>query len=388
MYQKCFAEYDISEEDLKIKIYSTLKSLSPLAPEEFSSNIFEHIELNLSTEDFLRNLASLIPAIKDLDKNLNLLTTNARLRMMAINLDIILYTKRLEHILPKLIHIMFSSQLLGFRYIIASIIIEKMLGEKLQYDSDTIIQNLMNLPNAEDQMGNKFTEIMLAEEEISRIIHNEKTKLFFINVIDNFEAFVQDYIHQNLPNVVYEMFTRIFSEAVITHINIVDEALSLKNPIKSEDRNDLIKVLSRIVRRGTSFRLGVQRGGKREKKGFMWTEQNKISFYEQVVQLPKINDKPMWEYAFNELTEKNFNFYIEEYLKTRIEFKTVPKKLFVEAIKTWKKYKDDLINIKPQDKPRAFEFQHALHILEYPEITFSTSVKYFTEGKKLSKLNK
>lgn len=388
MYQKHFAEYYLSEKDLKAKINSILKNLNIFAPIEFSNDIIENINSNESTEVFLQNLMIFIPIIKNLEKDLSVLEAETRLRVVAINLDIILFTKRLEYLLPKLIGMTFSSQLLGFRYIVASLIIEQTLAENLRYDSNAIIQNLMNPFNGENQTVSKFSTAILAEEEISRITVNEKANIFFENLIENFEVSIENYVNQNLPDVIYETFNRIFFEAVVTNLNFIAESFSLENSVVSENKSDLSKIISGIVRKGTSFRMGIQRGGKREKKGFMWTKQNKISFYKQVMHLPKIADKPMWEYALNELMEKNFDFYIEEYLKNKTPFRDVPKKLFTEAIKIWKKYKDDLVNMKPQDKPRAFEFLHALYLLEYPQITFSTSVKYFTQGKKLSEFDK
>jgi hypothetical protein len=41
--------------------------------------------------------------------------------------------------------------------------------------------------------------------------------------------------------------------------------------------------------------------------------------------------------------------------------------------------------MKPEDKPRAFEFYHALRLLEYPQSSkYKTLETYYYEGKNLS----
>ncbi len=131
--------------------------------------------------------------------------------------------------------------------------------------------------------------------------------------------------------------------------------------------------------------LKIKPGGARKRKGFTWTEENKILFYEAVINLPKIKGKSIWHYAFNELMEKDFHYTIISYLKTETEFRSVPE-LFDKAVKTWRKYKDSLENPTEEDNPDAFERLHALKLLDFPETKFSTMKRYFGDGKKLYNL--
>ncbi len=218
---------------------------------------------------------------------------------------------------------------------------------------------------------------------IKAFYSDEKNKLF-VEQINSFIKSVDRYVEDNCLSYALFSIGALFEEAHIKYINEID----LSEPLSKENKSELINRLRKFNNEISSKRLEIQRGGARKRKGFVWTDEYKIKFYETVENLPKIGNKPMWEYALNELMEKDFDFFIKEYLKTKTPFKSVPRKLFNEAIKTWGKYKDQLIDIKPQEKPRAFEFRHALHLLKYPEITYSTAEKYFGEGKKLAKPGK
>jgi len=132
---------------------------------------------------------------------------------------------------------------------------------------------------------------------------------------------------------------------------------------------------------------GIKQGGARKRKGFVWTNERKIAFYEKVEALPKHKDKPVWQYLLEELIEQEFDADTIAWLRTRPAVKDIPKELFDRAVKTWRKHlADESWNqMKPEDKPRAFEFCHALHLLDYPQSSkYKTLETYYYEGKNLS----
>ena len=221
----------------------------------------------------------------------------------------------------------------------------------------------------------------------TRLSDISETNSQFISITENVESFVKNAIRKRFSDYLSEPFNDLFFFASEVYSGARRKP-DTKEMILFEDPKNIKEKLNQIISKRIKIQTGVQRGGKREKKGFVWTEQSKIYFYKQVTQLPTIGGKPMWEYALEEMTDKNFDFHIEEFLRKKTPFKNVPKALFSKAIKVWKKYKDGLHNIKPEDKPRAFEFQHAIYLLQYSEIKFSTSAKYFNEGKKLLKFDK
>jgi hypothetical protein len=86
------------------------------------------------------------------------------------------------------------------------------------------------------------------------------------------------------------------------------------------------------------------------------------------------------------LIEHEFDVETITWLKSRPVLKDFPKQLFDEAVKTWRKYLQDenWKKMKPEDKPRAFEYRHALYLLDYPErFTFATLETQYYAGKKL-----
>lgn len=132
---------------------------------------------------------------------------------------------------------------------------------------------------------------------------------------------------------------------------------------------------------------GIKQGGARERKGFVWTPEKKIAFYKEVESLPKHKGQSVWQFILNELVEQEFDGETIAWLKSRPYMKAVPEELINSAIKSWRKYlsRENWNEMKTDDKPRAFEFRHALHLLDYPdEFTYSTLETYYYEGRKLS----
>jgi len=132
---------------------------------------------------------------------------------------------------------------------------------------------------------------------------------------------------------------------------------------------------------------GIKQGGARKRKGFVWTKEKKVAFYEKVEALPKYKDKSIWQHLLDALIEQEFDAETITWLRTRPTIKDIPKELFDRAVKTWRKYLADenWNEMKLEDKPRAFEFYHALHLLDYPHsFKYSTLETYYYKGKKLS----
>ena len=137
--------------------------------------------------------------------------------------------------------------------------------------------------------------------------------------------------------------------------------------------------------------LRITRGGPRKRKGFVWTDKEKIAFYQTVASQPKKGNKSYWQYILDELIEQEFNAETIIWLKSHPAFKNIPKRLFEEAVKTWRKYllHENWKEMKPEEKPRAFEYRQALDWLNYPDkYTFSTLNRYFYAGKKLYEFQK
>jgi hypothetical protein len=62
---------------------------------------------------------------------------------------------------------------------------------------------------------------------------------------------------------------------------------------------------------------GIKQGGARKRKGFVWTNESKMAFYEKVEALPKHKDKSIWQYLLDELIEQGFDADTKAWLRTR-----------------------------------------------------------------------
>ncbi len=96
MYEKHFAEFYVSEHELKEQIYATLENLIECSPEVWSTDILEYADPQKSSEDILRNLAERIPQLKAKKDAFNALYTEESLREVALTLDSILTEIQLD----------------------------------------------------------------------------------------------------------------------------------------------------------------------------------------------------------------------------------------------------------------------------------------------------
>ena len=168
-----------------------------------------------------------------------------------------------------------------------------------------------------------------------------------------------------------------------------EELFNLTGLTSAKDRTEMINdELSRFVKKFRG-RLNIGAGGKRERKGFTWTDANKIQFWKELNQLPKIKGQSVWKYIFNELVDVDFDIETQEWLRTNPIVKKIPSEIFDEAISKLRKYyylKDITVD---EHKPRYFDFRWALSNLEFPnDYKYSTLKTYFTKGKALAKKEK
>jgi len=136
--------------------------------------------------------------------------------------------------------------------------------------------------------------------------------------------------------------------------------------------------------------LGIKQGGARKRKGFVWTDKEKIAFYKKVESLPKRVNKSYWQYALDILIDQEFDIETITWLKSRPVLRDFPEQLFGEAIKTWRKYleNENWNEMKPEEKPRAFKYRHASSLLNIPDkFTYLTLDKHYYAGRKRSEFS-
>lgn len=388
MYNNCFDEYyNISIDELKVKICHTLETLTLYCPEEFSRDLLENITTQQDSTTFIQNLVNLVPIIKPIEKNFALVTEIEAVRMSAITLDSYYYANSLERISIKLLGLAFAEKFMAFRYIVAVEIIEKKLKEDLKYNSQLLYEELLNPKNPEDR---SVYESLLAQEEIARVSENENVKDFFWKTVWNFEDAIEDYVKQNLHSMVYEMFNRIFYEAVISNSSLLDEPLGSDEPFSAKDKRKFIKLLFNMSHLGTNFRMGVKHGGVREREGFSWNQRSEIKFYKRVESIPKINRKKngvresiyVWDYIYEQFNSRGME--AKNLVKAEPACRSISPELLDEAFEKWQKCEDSHRNLGKEDSPKMFLFRYVLQLLGYPDGYFNKSRNQFIPYKKLT----
>jgi len=260
--------------------------------------------------------------------------------------------------------------------------IENRLGEQLKYNGDLISDYLLN-PYGRDEKDGRLME-MLAEEEIDRVIQDERTGQLYLNAISSFEDNVEAQVKKAVPTVFSEIYFRLLTEAIMASAPIIDDAIGRPGEFDPKFFGEFVDTMMRRGRRFMNERLGIKRGGKRLTKKFVWTDDRKREFFEKVSSLVHETGEPLWRFAYDELREKDFSYRIVDWLRTETPLKEVPNDLWTGAMKAWKGGENGFGRLEAPKTPEAFAMYHALHLLGYPETTYSTLKKYFGQGKKLS----
>jgi hypothetical protein len=384
MYKKYFTEFYISSDELKRKILDQLKQLASVNPEEFDSRWVDSLSTDCDANQFIQQIVkhhSLAASENDFIG----IEVEIVLRLIAIRFATMLDCELLEAILLNLIFRTFSTQFLCFRYMFATEIIKKELGEELASNYDLVTEDLLNHDASVER--NRIVCVIVAEREIGRVIGNEKTRDLFIDFVEQFESSVENHIKKALPQIVLESLVRAFMEGIVANASYTERFLGSNDTLNHAEAGQLFDELYRFGKKQANVRLGIPgRGGLRKTSKFTWTNERKIAFYYCVSSLPKINGEPLWNYAYDELNEKSFSWQIINFLRNETPLKNAPEKIWQSALKTWEKYKDSLTVPKASETPAAFAMMHALKILKYPDTKFSTLKKYFGQGKKLSQM--
>ena len=396
MYEKYFAEFCVSEEQLKEQIYDTLSSLIACSPKQWSENLLEHADPQKSSEEILIHLANHIPQIKAKQSAFNSLYTEDSLREVAITLDSILTEIQLEFFFLRQLYSLFINQFLGIRYFVASIIILKKFTEGLKYDSDKICSYLMDRTLDVTPLD-LFVSARLATEEIDRVALDKKEGPSFKNFINEFEASIENDIKKNLNEIIKESLFRAYAEAFMKNVNLVNDFLQLNKTMTNADLKTWSKSIMKVTNELSILRLEIKdgRGGAHNVKEFAFKGERLVKFYNTVENLPKIPVKhkngekeevPLWDYALDKLIENDFDSLSIRQLKERLVLHGISDSLFDRAVKTWRKYLDDADwnKMEEGDTARAFAFLHALELLGYKnEYEYSSLYTYYCRGKKL-----
>jgi len=143
-----------------------------------------------------------------------------------------------------------------------------------------------------------------------------------------------------------------------------------------------IKTISNETGKRRKKESGLGPGGWRPRKGFTWSKDNKVAFYEMVTQTPMKNGKSIWEYACKFHIEEGYESDTVQWLLNRPEFGKIDRGLFGEARRKWSRHDERSDITDDEDKPRFFEYRQALITLGFPdEYKFGTLDNYFRQGR-------
>jgi hypothetical protein len=387
MFEKYFAEFFVSEQELKEEIHSTLASLSFLDSDTWPPELLEHANPQKPSEEFLLSLGNSIPDLPISRLNEEGFKAIELLRLSAIRLKLLLDSKELEYVASKFFYMTCSHYFLGLRYLIVVAILSEKLNKELIYNRDTIINVLTKDSFNPENIPSVLTAAEAAQEEIKRLLEDESADEYVQNVRE-FESAVEKYIKDNYLMILFESFIRLISEAYAKNIEIINTKIQLSEPLALGDLRELTEGSFKLARQSLSIRLGVKRGGLRERKGFSWTDDKKVAYFEAVESLPKTKGRSYWQFALDELIEHEFDAETVGWLRNNPAFKALPATVFGDAVKVWRKYleMENWNKMKEKERPRAFEFRHALYRLGFPDIfTHSTLKSYYFAGKRMAK---
>lgn len=383
MFEKYFVEFQVSEQELKEEIHSTLTSLSFIDSATWPPELLEHTNPQKPTQEFLLALKSSIPNLPLSRMNLEDFEAIQLLRGSAIQLRLVLDGKELEYVASKFFIMACSHYLLGLRYVIAVAILSDKLNKEPIYDRDKIIAILTRDSFDSEKIPLVLTAAEAAQEEINRLLEDESADEY-VQHVREFERAVEKFIKDNYLTILFESFIRLINEGFVKNVGIIDTKIQFEETFTPKDLRELGEEAFKLARKSSSIRMGIKRGGLRERKGFSWTDEKKVAYFEAVESLPKTKGRSYWQFALDELIEHEFDAETVGWLKNNPAFKGLPESLFNKAVKAWRKYleRESWDEMKREEGPRAFELRHALYRLGYPDtFTFSTLETHYYVGK-------
>lgn len=220
MFEKYFAEFFVSEQELKEVIHSTLGSLSFLDSDTWPPELLEHANPQKPSEEFLRSLGHSIPDLPISRLNEEGFEAIELLRLSAIRLKILLDSKELEYVASKFFYMTCSHYFLGLRYLIAVAILSEKLNKELIYNRDTIINVLSKDSFNPEKLPSVLIAAQAAQEEIKRLFEDESADEY-VQHVREFESVVEKYIKDNYLMILFESFIRLISEACAKNMEII-----------------------------------------------------------------------------------------------------------------------------------------------------------------------
>jgi len=372
-----------SAADLKKLAWAVAAELAFSDPEIMPITVISDLDPGKSCDEFVKDLARLVPAFRYLQDQLSDWTPIKRLRRACRDLCGFHEQTLREREFVKEFDLNFGFDILLLRYELACQIKREKLGLKLLHDSDEITQCLFRSssdgapPKDYDRLRDAYDR---AEQEITDLLTNKKFGKIYRRLFEKHHNKCLSHISQFVSGYMQDIYQIAAVEYRIQFDQVASELFGLPDIAQSSKREysrDLLWKLKERVNR----RISYGPGGARSRKGFVWREEHKVQLFLTVSKLPTIEKRPMWKYAFDRLIEEDFASRLVCFLRSKTPFKGVSQTLFSEMIRKWRKYSNSLVTVSRNETPRAFEFRHAIEILNYPEITFLTSLKYFSEGK-------
>lgn len=379
MYKEAFNHFFVSEQELKEIIYRALECLTSYRPEEYEKELLEYANPENTTDYIIDELTKRIPQINALREVFVECEPIVRLRLTAIRLEILANFEYFDELALKIIYLLFDNVFILNRYNLAVEFITKELDWKLNYNPNLVVKNL----TANKDIIAQYDATNAALQEIDRLLADDEKGNIFQSILDKYENEIDKYIRSSLPGLFSLSFYRLAVESSLKSLDVVKKYADFEgDPI--DEMRDLLDGILKTEGQIRSSRLGIRRGGKRESKKFQWSDEKSIQFYKAVNTLPKIKNKSVWKFAVEELIEAEFDSDTLRWIKSHPALKDVPDLLFKDAVRRWQKYEEVSVIEDDKDKPRCFEFRHALYLLNYPDkFAFGTLRNHYFKGQKL-----
>lgn len=382
----------LTETELRVKILDSVEGLTLYRPDQWPASFLDSITAEQDPAAFVaalvRHSGSLEPAVESLNEN-DLLSA---LRYCALILDPKLKVEQARYY-----SIQAADPLIEKVFLVAiyALVVENGDSDwQFEFPPDQISEILRDWGSGGFTKGEQFGAELCAYAEIEKFVSTHPRGAEFGGAKEQFLLKASRYVNDSLSSVIHSLIIRLSVESCLKFLpEFRDFDTSLLDSADQGGQRgikELIDEMNKVDKRSFANRFGLKerRGGPRNKSKTAWTDEMKIKLFEATDALPRISQKPMWEYAFNELMEKDFSSRIVQYLRYETPLKDAPHEIFSKAIKTWRKYEDAFEKPKGADSHQAFALYHANAIIGGPESKYSTLRKYFYDGQRLANASK
>ncbi len=380
MIDRFFGPISGNEDELRARLLEDVHDLLELFPHRFQIGVLDNIDSSAAPKDLIAAIRhSLLPNV-DFDESAIAIDPKVAFRETIHLINSICWQFEIEIRLCALLASIRAPWFSGIRLMLALSVKDPDFAKSPGPEVENSLRILLTPNQSTTSDTRRATEV--ANRTIDAILSNSDRRDAYSKKLVSFEDAMIATCEQALPTMVMEMLDRLGVEAIVGNFPLISEIEIDESVFNPKGLWKAVEKIAGAGKKTTKRRLGIKGPGGNRPKPNAWTNDDKVAFSNEVLVL-----KPIWIKARTELIEKNFDRLTIDKYRSETNLQTVPARLWIAAVNTWKAEAENFHNEKDRRPTMEFVYKHAISLLELPPRKSSTCQKYASVGRGLSRMD-